>query len=30
MVFAVRRGKVIRLDYYNNRTEALDAAGLSE
>src|SRR5258708_30048574 len=30
MVFAVRDGKVVRLDYYNNRTEALDAVGLAE
>jgi ketosteroid isomerase-like protein len=28
MVFAVRDGKVGRLDYYNNRTEALEAVGL--
>jgi ketosteroid isomerase-like protein len=28
MVFAVRDGKVVRLDYYNNRTEALEAVGL--
>jgi ketosteroid isomerase-like protein len=30
MVFAVRDGKVLRLDYYNNRTEALEAVGLRE
>jgi ketosteroid isomerase-like protein len=30
MVFAVRDGKVLRLDYYNNRTEALEAVGLAE
>jgi ketosteroid isomerase-like protein len=29
MVFAVRNGKVVRLDYYNNRTEALEAVGLA-
>jgi ketosteroid isomerase-like protein len=29
MVFAVRDGKVVRLDYYNNRTEALEAVGLA-
>lgn len=29
MVFAMRGGKVVRLDYYNNRTEALKAVGLS-
>jgi ketosteroid isomerase-like protein len=28
MVFAVRNGKVVRVDYYNNRTEALEAVGL--
>jgi ketosteroid isomerase-like protein len=30
MVFAVRDGKVMRLDYYNNRTDALKAVGLAE
>jgi ketosteroid isomerase-like protein len=30
MVFAVRDGKVVRLDYYNNRAEALKAVGLHE
>jgi ketosteroid isomerase-like protein len=30
MVFALRYGKVVRLDYYNNRTEALEAVGLHE
>jgi ketosteroid isomerase-like protein len=29
MVFTVGNGKVVRLDYYNNRTEALEAVGLS-
>ena len=28
MVFAVRGGKVVRLDYYNNRADALKALGL--
>jgi ketosteroid isomerase-like protein len=28
MVLAVRDGKVVRLDYYNNRAEALEAVGL--
>jgi ketosteroid isomerase-like protein len=30
MVFAVRGGKVVRLDYYNSRKQALEAVGLSE
>ena len=30
MVFAVRDGKVVRLDYYNNRAEALRAVGLHD
>ena len=30
MVFAVRDAKVVRLDYYNNRTDALKAVGLEE
>ena len=30
MVWTVRNGKAIRLDYYNNPTEALEAAGLEE
>jgi ketosteroid isomerase-like protein len=28
MVWEIRDGKVVRLDYYNNRDEALKAAGL--
>jgi ketosteroid isomerase-like protein len=28
MVFEVREGKIVRLDYYNNRDEALKQAGL--
>jgi ketosteroid isomerase-like protein len=30
MVYTVRDGKTVRLDYYNNEAEALEAAGLSE
>jgi ketosteroid isomerase-like protein len=30
MVFEVRDGKVVRLDYYNNREQALKAVGLAE
>jgi ketosteroid isomerase-like protein len=30
MVFEVRDGKTVRLDYYNNRAEALKAAGLEQ
>jgi ketosteroid isomerase-like protein len=30
MVWEVRDGKVVRLDYYNNRETALKAAGLGE
>lgn len=30
MVFEVRNGKIARLDYYNDREEALKAAGLAE
>ena len=30
MVWTVRSGKAIRLDYYSGPTEALEAAGLSE
>jgi ketosteroid isomerase-like protein len=30
MVFAVREGKIVRLDYYNNREQALKAVGLDE
>lgn len=30
MVWTVREGRVTRLDYYNNRQQALAAAGLSE
>ena len=30
MVWTVRGGKAIRLDYYSGRTEALEAAGLLE
>jgi ketosteroid isomerase-like protein len=30
MAFAVRDGKVVRLDYYNDRTEALEAVRLEE
>jgi ketosteroid isomerase-like protein len=29
MVLTVRDGKVVRLDYYNNRDEALEAVGLA-
>jgi ketosteroid isomerase-like protein len=28
MVWTVRDGKAVRLDYFNNPTEALEAAGL--
>ena len=28
MVFEVRDGKIVRLDYYNDRAEALKAVGL--
>jgi ketosteroid isomerase-like protein len=30
MVWTVRDGKAVRLDYFNNPTEALEAAGLRE
>ena len=30
MVFTIRDGKTVRLDYYNNEAQALEAAGLSE
>ena len=30
MVFEVRDGMVVRLDYYNNRQQALEAVGLAE
>jgi ketosteroid isomerase-like protein len=30
MVWAVRDGKPVRIDYYNNVSQALEAAGLSE
>jgi ketosteroid isomerase-like protein len=30
MVFTLRDGKTVRLDYYNNEAEALEAVGLSE
>jgi hypothetical protein len=30
MVWTVRNGKAVRLDYFNNPGEALEAAGLSE
>jgi ketosteroid isomerase-like protein len=30
MVFTVRHGKTVRLDYYNNEPEALAAAGVRE
>lgn len=30
MVFAVRGGKVVRIDYYNSRQQALEGVGLSE
>jgi ketosteroid isomerase-like protein len=30
MVWTMRNGKVVRLDYFNSPTEALDAAGLRE
>ena len=30
MVWTVRDGKAVRLDYFNTATEALEAAGLSE
>jgi ketosteroid isomerase-like protein len=30
MVFEVHDGRVVRLDYYNNRADALNAAGLAE
>jgi ketosteroid isomerase-like protein len=30
MLFTVRDGKVVRVDYYNDRAEALKAAGLAE
>jgi len=30
MVFEVRDGMVVRLDYYNNRQQALEAVGLQE
>jgi ketosteroid isomerase-like protein len=30
MVFQVRNGKIWRIDYYNNRQQALEAAGLAE
>jgi ketosteroid isomerase-like protein len=30
MVFEVRDGKIVRLDYYNDRDQALRAAGLAE
>jgi ketosteroid isomerase-like protein len=30
MVFTLRDGTVVRLDYYNNRTEAFKAVGLAE
>jgi len=29
MLFAVRHGKVSRLDYFNNRAQAVEAAGLA-
>jgi ketosteroid isomerase-like protein len=30
LVYKVRAGKITRLDYYNNKAEALEAVGLSE
>lgn len=30
MVFGVREGKIVRVDYYNSREQALQAAGLAE
>jgi ketosteroid isomerase-like protein len=30
MVWTVRNGKAVRLDYFNNPTQALEAAGLPE
>ena len=30
MVFEVREGRIVRLDYYNNREQALKAVGLEE
>ncbi len=30
MVFTVRNGKVVRLDYYNNRAQAVKDVGLAE
>ena len=30
IVYTVRDGKTVRLDYYNNESEALEAVGLSE
>ena len=29
-VFAVRNGKIVRVDYYNNKRQALEAVGLRE
>jgi len=30
VIYTLRDGKIIRLDYFNNKPEALEAAGLSE
>jgi ketosteroid isomerase-like protein len=30
MVFEVRDGRIVRLDYYNNRDQALKAVGLAQ
>jgi ketosteroid isomerase-like protein len=30
LVFELRDGKMVRIDYFNDRTQALEAAGLSE
>jgi ketosteroid isomerase-like protein len=30
LVYTLRNGRIVRLDYFNNKSEALKAAGLSE
>ena len=30
LVYTIRDAKVVRLDYYNSKAQALEAAGLSE
>ena len=30
MVFAFRDGEIVRLDYFNNRAQALEQAGITE